>query len=1782
LKGYTLLFIFLYSLPKISAQTDTASYPYWIDMMQNEKVNFFQTQRAFELYWQNRPVEKGSGWKAFKRWEYSTYLRTDIKGNITPEATYYYNIKQWDSANAPKKSKYATQAAICFSNGLWKELGPLKYPTNNTGQPTGMGRINALAFHPKDSNILYAGAPAGGLWVSKNYGKTWECDTDTLPTLGISSIAIDANAPDTIYIGTGDRDASDASSLGVMWSKDAGKTWFSRNSGMGSLTVGRLIINPKNSAVLLAATNNGIYRSSNYGSSWTQRVGGNFKDVVFSAGSPNIVFATASGLFYKSTDNGVTWTGITSGLPTTGISRGVIAVTPADTNYVYFLETSGSVFKGMYRSTDKGNNFSTQSTTPNIMDYSNNGSGSGGQAWYDLDVAADPNNKDVVYSCGVNIFKSIIGGSTWTINAHWVGSGAPAVHADHHVMEYNPHNKNLFTGCDGGVYYTRNGGTAWNNISSGLGVSQIYKLGQSATNKNVVMNGYQDNGSARYDGSFTTVFGGDGMDCLVDFTDESVGFGEIYYGDIFRVKNNNSQGYIAGNGKNGINEGGAWVTPFVLKANDANAMFIGYKNIWRSSNVKASSTASVTWTKISNSLAGTNSNNFNFLESNIAQPNMLYAARGDAKLFKTSNANSASPVWIDLTSTLPNTATVSAIETDSKDSNVVYISQSNRIYKSTNQGASWTNITSNLPSAPYLTIVIDTSSNKEEIYVGGWAGVYYKDNTMTNWVKYSYGLPKATRVQDLEIYYSPSGKAQSHLICATYGRGNWVTPLRDTNKVPVAKFDIKDTAVCTLTSVQLTSTSENLPSVFLWQISPKSYSFAAGTDSTSENPNVVFTDKAKYSITLIAENCMGKDTTSRNLVIETYDTTRRSKCIPTTTNTGWSMGITDFKLYGQTHKSLYTKDEGPYLDLTCTKIFKLKADTFYYVNIITNPSNNEYVRGWIDFNDNGDFTDAGELVIQTPTAKTHLDTITIPTNVVLNKPLRMRIMSDFNTFSNPCATLGYGQTQDYAVYIDLPIIDAKADKDSVCAYSTVMIKDNSQGNFATYSWDFGASATPQTANGKGPHSVRFDSTGYRKISLLVNGQYSATFDSLVFVKPSPKLGYVHLPSPTGYCEGLSDSLITNDTNNLNLKYQWFKNNIPNTNKTGKLKLNNLNLSDSGFYALKGTFQGCSDTTVPFKLYVFAQPKAGFLINDTDQCIYKNSFKLTSTAKINKDSIYYFYQWGNSANSKAINPVHSYVISQKYIIKQNVFTIHNCKDSISKKVETFAQPSATYNSSAKAYCFKEQAFSFSSTASVSSGSIIKNYWNTAGVAKDSGTVFKPNYTIAGAYKIKLIAVSDNFCTDSTTILVNVYPNPVSGFTVNDTDQCVNTNQFLFTNTTSLASGTVINSLWKLGDATTSSLSGTVTKTYGVDGNFLVSLMSESDKGCKDTFEKMVYVYPKPQAAFYNLNFNQCLLGNGYNFKDSSIISSGIITSHFWNFGDNTTASLNNAAHAYLSDGTYRGYLKVTSDKGCADSVLFTSILHPSPTADFTFNLACVDDTTYFRDNSSLASGSITNYRWYLEAGDSRLTQNGSKSYKKFGSKLVSLVVTSANGCKDSISKAVTVFDKPKASFSWSLEPIGGTNTILRLFDKSLNANSWQWTDGFLNSGSGANVDFNYTDSASVWVILNVTNTDGCTDTAVQFVKINPKVVLYFPTIFSPNGDLLNDVLKLEGVDYVKSYSLTIFNRWGELVFQSNNPKNYWNGYYKNTELPTGAYPYSIEIIDLAGNKISKKGIVQLVR
>lgn len=1023
----TCLFVTLLTTFFVEAQTtnDTTQTPYWIDMMADPTVNFYQTQRAFNLYWQNRTIEKGCGYKPFKRWEYNMSELIDGKGNIpTPgylEAQVQKYLTLRSLATGYGMGAIGGGTATCQTTGNWVELGPITLPSNRTGQPNGLGRINAVGFHPTDTNIIYVGAPAGGLWVTTDGGQTWSTNTDTLESLGISSIAIDPQHPDTIYLGTGDRDASDSYGQGVFKSTDGGATWKSANSGMGDKTVGKLIIDPNNTNILLAGTSGGVYRSTNGGSSWTLELSGNYKDLVFDAVNSQILYACgSSATLYKSTNNGQSWSQLTSGLPS-GKSRMAVAVTPADSNYVYVVVTNSSTFEGLYLSTNRGSSFTQMSDTPNIMDYSHLGTGTGGQAWYDLDIAADPVDKTVVNVCGVNIFQSTNAGRHWTINAHWVGSGgAPAVHADNHVMEYQPGTNTLFTGNDGGVYYTKDLGSSWVDISNGISNAQIYRLGQSATESNTIVNGYQDNGTGYYEkGKWYTVVGGDGMDCVIDPTTATWAYSELYYGDIKRIKDGYSQGTIAKNGVNSITESGGWITPFVLREGTPSTMFVGYKNVWRSTNIQASSISSVSWSKISNSVAGSNSYNITALENSSANSDILYVSRSDYSFFKSTNVNATSPSWTNLSSNLPNNASVVWIESHPTYTDRVWICQSNKIYQSNNGGSSWTNISSGLPNIPVLCLVFDSSSKNQGMYAGTYMGVFYKDTTMSSWQWFNDKMPINTRVRDIEIYHSPSGRSQSHVVCATYGRGNWKSPLFDEDKIkPVAGFTVDNAVFCKGQTVQFTDTTLNTPTAWLWRISPNTAVFTNGTDSNSQNPTVRFDSAGSYTITLFAENCGGLDSVIAVGSIKVPSPIVTAKCTTQTNNKSVNYGIGIFGVeidkYSFTSKGLY--DEGEYIDNTCSEILSLTPDTKYVVKVTTGQYNDEYVKIFIDFNNNGDLADTGELVYSTKTRTNHLDTITIPKSVVLDTFLRMRVISDFSSISSSCNTLNYGQTEDRSVF----------------------------------------------------------------------------------------------------------------------------------------------------------------------------------------------------------------------------------------------------------------------------------------------------------------------------------------------------------------------------------------------------------------------------------------------------------------------------------------------------------------------------------------------------------------------------------------------------------------------------------------------------------------------------------------------------------------------------------------------------------------------------------------------
>lgn len=833
--------IILSQVPCKSQDTlkDYNTHPYWIDMMLDPDANFFETQKAFNTYWENREMTRGNGFKAFKRWEY--WMGRQVSPNGTkPSPQRNINalksLESWNrSSSTIKLNNNSIGNRTILDNGAWTSLGPFNVPSGYDGY-RGLGRVNAIGFHPTDPNLIYVGAPAGGLWVTYNGGTNWTCLTDALPTLGISSIIVDYSNPNIVYIGTGDRDHGDAPGTGVWKSMDGGLTFQPSNTGMTTATVGKMVIHPSNPLILIAATNSGLFRSENGGISWTNVSTGNFKDVVLKPGDPNVVYATRNGNFYKSTNNGLFFTQITSGLPTA--NRGAIAVSLANPSIVYFWLTNSDSFKGLYRSTDGGETFTVRSTTPNIMSWNCSG-GTGGQAWYDLDMAADPANADIIYGGGVNCFKSMDGGITWSINSHWWGDcGVPAVHADLHVLEYNPINNRLYTGNDGGVYWTDNGGISWTEISNGLIISQAYKIGQSATNKDFVINGYQDNGTSTYTGSdWTNLNGGDGMECAYDPTDNSYSYSTIYYGDIYRHPNLGYDGQIAGDGVNGITESGAWVTPFLIDHNDGNIMFIGYDNIWRSTNIKAANTGNITWTKISN----LNVDNFDQMAQSYANTNILYVADG-SNLYRSDNVKAASVTWINLTGSLPLPNTITAIETNPFDENIVYIVLQSHVYKSIDKGQTWNEITLNLPDVQMHTLVCYHNSN-EGLYLGTDIGVFYRDAINTQWIQYSNGLPSAAWVTELEIYYDPAGQPFDLLRAGTFGRGLWSSPLINTSPPDPATTITGPISVCQgQTQVQYFVDAIPNATSYVWIVPSGS--------SGSSNTNSIYVD---FSTTAISD-----------------------------------------------------------------------------------------------------------------------------------------------------------------------------------------------------------------------------------------------------------------------------------------------------------------------------------------------------------------------------------------------------------------------------------------------------------------------------------------------------------------------------------------------------------------------------------------------------------------------------------------------------------------------------------------------------------------------------------------------------------------------------------------------------------------------------------------------------------------------------------------------------------------------------------------------------------------
>ena len=291
-------------------------------------------------------------------------------GNVTDIDYKAYEHIKHSSRSAPNRSQPIN----------WISQGPTNV-NFNLSYGEGIGRIDVIdviEFNPFNANIIYAGSAHGGLFKTTDGGANWAAISSFLPSLGISGIAIDPTDTDIIYVLTGDANSSGgcfngnvcnvlgeyiSASQGVFKTLDGGINWYKTGAISNALYNGRkLIIDPNNPNVLLAATSIGVFRTPDGGNNWYSVSGAssNTWDLEFKPTDASIVYAVGNNTFLKSTDNGMSFIPV----PITGLevaTRISMAVTPANPNRVVLFAgtaiSGGGVLVGIFSSDDQGESF---------------------------------------------------------------------------------------------------------------------------------------------------------------------------------------------------------------------------------------------------------------------------------------------------------------------------------------------------------------------------------------------------------------------------------------------------------------------------------------------------------------------------------------------------------------------------------------------------------------------------------------------------------------------------------------------------------------------------------------------------------------------------------------------------------------------------------------------------------------------------------------------------------------------------------------------------------------------------------------------------------------------------------------------------------------------------------------------------------------------------------------------------------------------------------------------------------------------------------------------------------------------------------------------------------------------------------------------------------------------------------------------------------------------------------------------------------------------------------
>jgi gliding motility-associated-like protein len=364
---------------------------------------------------------------------------------------------------------------------------------------------------------------------------------------------------------------------------------------------------------------------------------------------------------------------------------------------------------------------------------------------------------------------------------------------------------------------------------------------------------------------------------------------------------------------------------------------------------------------------------------------------------------------------------------------------------------------------------------------------------------------------------------------------------------------------------------------------------------------------------------------------------------------------------------------------------------------------------------------------------------------------------------------------------------------------------------------------------------------------------------------------------------------------------------------------------------------------------------------------------------------------------------------------------------------------------------------------------------------------------------------------------------------------------------------------------------------------VTLIAASAFGCRDTVTEQVSVHNLPVVDF--IFSNECF-NDTNTFSDLSFITPGYISNWIWNFGDSIIFSgVPNTTHIYSLPGTYGVQLTAVSSYGCRDSIVKQVEVWELPIADFIPDPAsgCKPLPVQFNDASATADGFINQWQWNL--GDSTFSseQNPQHIYLNDGIYSVWLMVTTNYGCIDTINyfNLIEVYPKPVAGFDYDPAQPSILHPMVYFYDQSIGANAWFYDFGDTLYSYEQHPIHSYENPGTYFVTQIVSNQYLCTDTATKLIEVLSDYTFWIPNTFTPNGDGKNDYFSGIGINIIK-YELTIFNRWGDMIFESASMSNPWDGKVNGNHVQEGTYIFKIAYTDVLNQPHELLGHVNVVR